>query len=271
MRPNGYGWKWIAILSLALLPAVSTPAQTTSVSSASSPQAVALATSAMAALTGNVQVNDVTLIGTATRTAGSDIETGTITLKALGTADSRMDFVSSDGTRSEIRNSAGGVPQGSWIGPDGASHAMAGHNCLTDAAWFFPTLTILSQASNPSVVVQYIGQETRNGASVQHLRFTQPPSATTDPTGLLASLSTEDVYLDSASLLPASILFNTHPDANANINIAVEMDFSDYQASNGVMVPFSIHELLNGSLFLDITIQSASVNSGLPASEFTTQ
>ena len=258
--------KLSAILLLAFAMVLPARGQT-----ASDPQAVALTTSAIAALTGRAQISDVTLTGTATRTAGSDIETGAITLKALGTTDSRMDFVSSDGTRSEIRNSASGVPQGSWIGPDGASHPMAGHNCLTDAAWFFPTLTILSQAFNPGVVVQQIGQETRNGASVQHLRFAQPPSAAADPAGLLASLSTEDVYLDSNSLLPVAILFNTHPDNNASVNIAVEVDFSNYQASNGVMVPFSIHEHLNGSLFLDITIQSVSVNSGLPASDFIAQ
>jgi len=237
----------------------------------SDPQAIAFATNALAALTGTVQVSDVTLTGTATRTAGSDVETGAVTLKALGTANSRMDLSTSSGTRSEIRTNASGFPQGTWIGLDGTSHTIASHNCLTDAVWFFPAFSILSQAANVNVLATYVGQETRNGASVQHLRFTQPLSATADPTGLLTALTTEDIYLDPNSFFPVAILFNTHADSNAAVNVAVEIDFSNYQVTGGAQAPTRIQELLNNSLFLDITVQSVTLNSGLTQSTFSTQ
>jgi hypothetical protein len=237
----------------------------------SDPQAIALATKALSALTGTVQASDVTLTGTATRTAGSDVETGAVTLKALGTGNSRMDLSTSAGARSEIRTNANGLPQASWIGFDGASHAMAGHNCLTDAVWFFPAFSILSQAANANVLATYVGQETRNGESVQHLRFTQPLSATADPSGFLTSLTAEDLYLDANSFLPIAILFNTHADSNAGVNIAVEIDFSNYQSTGGAPVPLRIQQLINNSLFLDITVQSVTLNSGLTQSTFSTQ
>jgi hypothetical protein len=231
------------------------------------PQAVALATQALAALTGTTQVSDITLTGTATRKAGSDIESGSITLKALGNPDSRFDLVVSTGTRSEIRNASGGTPQGSWITPDGVSHAMAYHNTLTDAAWFVPELTVLSQLSNPNLVASYVGQETRAGAAVQHLHFAfQSPSP--DPTGLFQSLSAEEVYLDASTFLPVALTFNAHPDIDAGTNISVEIDFSSYQSVNGVQVPFRVQKLLNGTLFLDVTVQSVQINSGLTSAAF---
>lgn len=242
--------------------------QTIPTPSASDPQAVALAGKALIALTGSVQVSDVTLTGTATRTAGSDIETGTITLKALGATNSRMDLSTASGTRSEIRTNASGFPQGIWMGPDGTTHGMAGHNRLTDAVWFFPAFSILNEAGSANVLATYVGQETRNGSSVQHIRLTQPTSATGDPTGLLALLSTEDVYLDANSLLPVAILFNTHPDNNAGQNIPVEIDFSNYQPTGGAQVPLTIQELLNNSPLLNITIQTVTLNSGLTLSQF---
>ena len=232
-----------------------------------SPQAVTLATQALAALTGTTSVTDMTLTGTATRTAGSDVESGTVVLMALGGSSSRMDLSFSNGTRHEVRNLSNSTPQGTWIGLDGVSHAFAMHNCITDAAWFVPQLSVLSQLSNPNLIVSYVGPETRNGAAVQHLHFAIQ-NATADPTGLLQSLSTEEVYLDASTFLPVAFAFNTHPDNDELTNIPVEIDFSNYQAVNGVQVPFRVQKFLNGSLFLDVTVQSAVLNSGIPQSDF---
>lgn len=271
----------VATLLLAPLALVASPAfaQSSSGAAVNNPQAVAFAAGALAALTGSVQVNDVTLTGTATRTAGSDVETGNITLMALGTSYSSTSLATSDATFSEIRNlDANNNRQGFWSSPGGTYQTMANHNCLTDAVWFFPVMTVLSQISNPNVTATYVGQETRNNESVQHLRFTtQLPSVASgvslsaNASAFVTSLTEEDVYLDSNSLLPVAILFNAHPDNNAATNILVEVDYSDYQTSGGVQVPFRIQELLNNSLFLDVTIQSVSLNSGLSAANFSAQ
>jgi hypothetical protein len=262
--------KRLAILASIFLLSSPLYSQQTPTSVASNPAAVSLATKSLAALTGTTQIADVTLTGTATRTAGSDIESGNITLKALGTLNSRMDLIVSSGTRSEIRNASNGLPQGQWLAPTGSVSSMATHNCFTDAAWFFPALTVLSQASSPSVTVTYIGPETKNNISVQHLHFALNSTTQTTGTGNpIITLSSTDIYLDATSLLPVALAFNTHPDNDTLVNIPIEVDFSNYQAVNGVQVPFRIQKFLNGSLFLDLTIQSASLNSGLTDSAFT--
>jgi hypothetical protein len=235
---------------------------------AQNPQAVALAMGAIAALTGTTQVRDVTLTGIATRTAGSDIESGGVTLRALGTTEARTDLSLTSGALTEMRNSSNGSPQGFWIGIDGAVHFMASQNCLTDAAWFFPALTGLSQTSNPNLSITYVGQETKNGVSVQHLVFVYSAAQTPGIIKPVTGLGSTDVYLDSSSLLPVAFAFNLHPDSSAFINIGVEVDFSNYQAVNGVQIPFHIQKFMNGTLFLDVTIQSAILNSGLADAVF---
>jgi hypothetical protein len=235
---------------------------------ASDPQAVSLANQAFSALVGATTINDVTLTGTVVRTAGSDVGTGSITLKALGTSQARLDLNLSDGQRSEIRNLPNGIPQGYWVAPNSTVHSAANHNNMTDAAWFFPALTVLSQASNSNYLFTFVGQETRNGTTVQHIRAAQNFSSTVDPSGLAIRLSTEEIYLDANSLLPVALTFNTHPDNDALSNIPVEVDFSSYQVVSGVKIPFRVQQYLNGTLFLDLTVQSAALNTGLTSAAF---
>jgi hypothetical protein len=258
-----------AVAFLCCIFALPATAQQASTSATQGPTAVSLATYSIGALSGRVQIADITLTGTATRTAGSDTGSGTATLKALGTSNSRMDLSLSDGTFSEIRTAQNGAPQGQWLAASGSYNNMAAHNCLTDTAWFFPALTILSQLSNPNLLATYIGQETKAGVAVYHLRLSiQSPN---DPTGLLQQLSVEDLYLNASTYLPVALVFQTHPDSDALTNILVEVDFSNYQSINGVLIPLSVRKYLNGSLFLDITIQSAVLNSGLSQSAFAAQ
>jgi hypothetical protein len=232
----------------------------------SDPQAVKLASQSIAALTGGNAINDVTLNGSVTWSGGAAPETGTTTLLASGTGESRMNLTLPSGTRAEIRDASTGVAQGQWIAQDGSSGLFAQQNCATDAVWFFPALGSL--AAGPNVVLSYIGPETRNGAAVQHI---QSYIYQSNPSGITPSpqqLSTMDFYLDATTSLPVSIAFNAHPDNTASANLSVEVDFSNYQALSGVMVPTHIQRALQGNVLVDIVISGASFNTGLPISDF---
>jgi hypothetical protein len=176
-----------------------------------------------------------------------------------------MDLVLSEGIRTEIRDSQTGIPRGEWKTPENVSGSFASHNCLTDAAWFYPALGSLNGGSN--VVISYVGQETRNGLSVQHLRSYRysPGQTSTAP----QQLSTMNFYLDARTTLPVSITFNTHSDTDASTNLLVEIRFSNYQNTNGAFVPMHIQKYQDGSLTLDLNISSLAFNSGLQLSNFT--
>ena len=232
----------------------------------SDPQALVYAAQSIAAMSGGTTVSDVTLTGNVSWN-GPGAGSGKATLRALGTGESRMDLALSAGTWTEIRDAQTGMPLGQWTAPSGTSGYFAYQNCQTDAVWFFPVLGSL--AAGPNVVLSYIGQETLNGESVQHIQsyiYEANPPAGVTPT--LQQLSTMDFYLDSTTLLPAAIIFNAHPDDVASSNLNAEIDFSNYQSLNGAMVPTTIQETSQGAVIASITVTAASFNTGLSLSLF---
>ena len=165
---------------------------------------------------------------------------------------------------------------GAWIGTDGTVTPFAGQNCLTDGAWFFPAFTSLA-ASDPNIALTYVGTEQRSGVGVYHLRSYRNASALSaqfSPASAIAQLtqlSTTDIYLDGQTFLPVALTFNAHPDKNALVNIPVEIDFSNYQTMNGILVPKHVQKYYQGVLLLDFQITNVAVNTGIPSSNFSIQ
>lgn len=234
------------------------------------PQALFLAQKSMAALTGGTPITDVTISANVTSLLGSDNEAGTATLRAKGTAESRIDLSLPSGRRSEVRDIANGIPAGAWSTNGNAPTAMALHNAWIDASWFFPPLSSLSQTANPQFVFAYVGQEQHDGLSVQHIRSYQVPGSAVANVSI-PSLSTMDFYLDPNSYLPLAIGFNLRSDNNIGVSVPVEIRFANYQAVNGTQVPFHCQQIMNGSLILDAIVTSAALNTGLLDSTFTLQ
>jgi len=236
------------------------------------PQATTLVSQSLQAADGTTVLTDVTLTGTATRTAGSDIESGTVTLRALGGLDGRMDLTLTNGPRSEVINQSHGTT-GEWSGPDGAQHAMAQHNSFVPAAWFFPALALAQALNDPSIQLAYVGQEMKESVAVQHIRFWRMIPAGISSDGqikLFEHLTSADVYLDAANSLPVALDFNLHPDGNELLDIPVKVRYSDYQKLNGILLPGRVQKFINNSLLLDLNITGAAVNTNLSPAEFGT-
>jgi len=234
----------------------------------SDPQALSLVSQSMTALTGGTSISDVTLSGTATWSNGTANETASATLMAKGSGESRFDMTLSAGPRSEIRNDASTTSQGESLATDGSVNPWAYQNCLVNAAWFFPQLSVLGATGESTLIFLYVGQETRNGGTVWHIqsyRYSQSNTPTT------RQLSTMDIYLDAATFLPSAFVFNVHPNNDSTQSIPVEVDFSAYQALSGVQVPFRIQRYVAGNLGFDLSVTSAQFNSGLPDSLFAIQ
>jgi len=232
-------------------------------------QALLLLQRSAAALSGGQTLTDVTLSGTARRIAGSDDGTGTAVLQAIATGAGRIELSLSSGQRSEVCNLTATTPAGAWSGPDRVSHAVAYHNLLTEPAWFFPSFPIARRLSSSGYVATYVGHETHNAQVVEHVSVSKtPPAQAGAGAPFVQHLTQVEFFLDSTSLLPVAISFNTHPDSNVLLDIPVEIDFSDYRAINGSQVPFHIQKYFNNSLSLDFQASSVTLNTGLTASTF---
>ncbi len=258
-----------AVLAAILLHSLAAAAQVTTPTAppvaTRDAQAIALAATSLKALTGGTTLSDLTLQGNATYISGSDEEMGPATLLASGNSMSRTVLSLTDGQRVEIRNG----PAGDWIGTDSVEHPMATHNCWPDADWFYPGLSFQALSTDAGLGIAYVGVESKNGLAVQHVRlFRIIAGQTADTTTLIQGLSAVDLYLDAASYFPLFLDFNLHPDDDLNLNIPVEVQFSNYQAGGGIEVPTHVQKYVNGSLQLDLAISAASVNSGLPPADF---
>ena len=232
----------------------------------SDPVAVSLATKSVAALTGGNVIIDTTLNTNVISILGVDSETGTAVFQAKGLALSRVDLNLSSGNRTDVRNLTNGIPAGAWAKNGSTAGAYALHNAWTDAAWFFPALSSLSQTANANFIFRSIGQEQHGGLSTQHIQVYLTQLGIFSG---LQHLSTLDIYLDPISFLPLAIGFNVHPDNDMNTDIPSEIRFAKYQAVNGVQVPFHFQRIFNGNVVLDATVTSATVNTGLQDSLFT--
>jgi hypothetical protein len=237
--------------------------------SAADTQATVLLQRAFAALTGSQSLSDVTLSGTARRIAGSDDETGTAVFKAVVSCAARTDLSFSSGPRSEVRDLSAVIPAGAWSGPDGISHTIPFHNLLSEPTWFFPAFAIARRLSASGYVATYVGQETRNSQTVEHISVSQTSLFQAAPDGIsFERLTQVDLFLDSTTMLPASMSFNIHPDNNLLIDIPIEVRFSEYRLVSGAQVPFHVQKLLNNGLILDLRFQTATLNTGLSAADF---
>lgn len=244
-------------------------------SPANASAAVPMLQQSLRVLAAGNSVNDATLTGSARWIAGSDDETGTVIFNALATGQARMDLALPSGPRTEVWLNSGsleGNVSGQWSGPDGVVHPMALHNLMTDSSWFFPAMTLTKWISNPGYAASYVGQETRNGETVQHITVSLLATVfSPEMSSTFQHLSKTEIYLDSASGLPVALAFATHPDNNGLLDIPVEIHLSDYRTVSGVQIPFRLQKFVNNSLLLDIHLEAASINSGLSENAFTIQ
>jgi hypothetical protein len=227
-------------------------------------KAVALATQSLAALTGKSAIADVTLTGSV-ELNGTDAGTGV--LKALGTEESRIDLTTSSGASTELRDAQSGSPRGQWGSGAQNAKAIPLQNCQTDAVWFFPALTSLGGRGNRNL--KYLGQETHNDVTVEHVRsYLLDAKLPRDVGSRVETLTAVDFYLDAATLLPIALSFNVHPNDDNNVDLLTEIQFSNYQNINGVMVPMKIQKYLQGNLLLDFTVSNVALNTDLSMTDF---
>jgi len=232
------------------------------------PAALTLAKLSVQAILGNQSLTDATLQGTANYSAGSDQESGAFTLEVKGNQESKLVLNLSGGTRQEIRQ----VQAGAWVGLDGQKRAMALHNCLIDASSLLPVFTLQAALANPNIAAVYFGQATVNGVTADHLQFSQVVAGQGQKmTTEIQQLSTMEIYLDASSHVPLAVGFSIHPDDNLRLSVPAEIRFSGYQQLGGIQVPTRVQKFLQGTLTLDLAVQSIATNSGIPDSDFSTQ
>jgi hypothetical protein len=214
----------------------------------------------LAAMVGQSSIQDVTLTGNAEVIAGGNDETVPVTFKALSNGSTGEQLNLSAGVMNEVRIYGSSGPTGTWTSGDGVQHTISGQNLITGSAWFSPAIVISQMISNPALTLVYVGGE---GGLFHFQVYQQQPNASGATGELLQHLTQMDIYLSSTTLEPVTLQFNAHAESNANVDVPVTIQYSNYQTVNGVSMPFRVQRFFNNSLALDFQIQSADINSGI--------
>lgn len=216
------------------------------------------------AFSGGKPVRSIDISGNATWHAGSLEDSGSVTLKGSADGSSQMQLqLVATGAKNEAFSGAGSNATCQWSAASAVSHEIDFGNCLQSAVWFLPALSLqpglVSSAVN--AVDLGIGPVGSNSNSYRHIQSQVIPSnLPAQITKSLEQQSTMDLGVDPASLLPAVLSYSVRPDNGANVQIAIEVRYSDYRTVDGVRIPFHIERLINGSLQLDIVVSSAQIN-----------
>jgi hypothetical protein len=135
-----------------------------------------------------------------------------------------------------------------------------------------PALLLVGLLS-PTALLTSAGREEHGGVAVDHVRYTKafPELGTSWLARVRQTLSNVDLYFDANSHLLLFAVYQLHPDHDFSLDIPVEIRFADYRNVRGTAIPYRIQRVTNGSLNLDLIVDSASINSGLSDSDFALQ
>lgn len=226
--------------------------------------AIALAQKSVAAMATTVPL-DSSAAGNITIVEGSTTQNGTISIQTLGTGNTSETINLPEGQRSVVFSYGFAKETNGTQSVNPVVELM-----VTDQCADFPLPILVAALNNTDEGFQYIGQETLNGATVQHIKiwdsFSSKPRMQK-----LAPLSTRDVWLDGTLNLPVKIAYLRQAGRGAVSSIRMEVFFSNYTTLNGVQYPYLINKSFNGTPWQTITIQNVSFNTGLTDSQFQTE
>jgi hypothetical protein len=190
-------------------------------------------------------------------------EDGQLTLKARGLTQFRLDSNVSEGTWSFIVNNG----SGRLVVPSGKISNIASHNTVNVGSLTWPILAVNAVLLDGTTTVIDKGLVRLNNEQVRQIHVEQ--NFTIDPNSILCKLTQRDYFFDTSTLALVRVEDERHPDNDAVHGALLHvLDFWDFRAVNGVLVPFSIREKVADQETWKIQLTSASFNAGLPDSDF---
>ncbi len=223
------------------------------------PKAVALLSGAMAALGGpGIAAVADTRAEITVRSFGSDtVAEVPVVLKTLGRKAWRIEGGNAGNGPATVVNGDWGVSQS-----DGEVRRFPTVAVAEAGNWRIPWLTIIADVNDPEVEVTYV--EVEQGGGVHHVRLHRK----TRDAGLAEVLQPCDVLLDAQTGLPLKLTFSAHPPENLLVSIPIEIEYSDYRAFSGLLIPTRIRHSILGQLMSEILVTQFSINTGLSPADF---
>jgi hypothetical protein len=208
-------------------------------------------------------IQDITETGTVTYNWNDPI-TASVTIKNRGLQQFRLDAVLPDGQQSTVINGGSGLQTDA----NGTVRAISRQSLSDLACTPFPYQSFIQALQDSSVSIVSNGLLTHNGASVYDVRIQKNYSADQDPEGNRGIREARDFYIDPNTFLVVSISDRLYSDATTSQSIVHEILYSNYQTENGVAMPLTISETLDGNTGVTLQLSQVTFNTGLTDSAF---
>jgi len=229
------------------------------------PQAISVIAQALNAAGGVAAlsaIRDYTATGTVTYYWGGEEVKGSVTVKSRGSGQFRLDATLPEGVRSWSVNNGEGMRKEA----NGDMNPIEYHNGVNFGNFTDPLLSLAADSQDPTVSIAYVGLETLDGAQVHHIHTQKVLEQ--DRFAMLGRLTRKDFFINATTFQVVSTLDMAHPKNESDVDKSHEVDFSDYQAVDGVLVPFTISEVLIGQHTFTIQLQQITFNGSINDSDF---
>jgi hypothetical protein len=186
---------------------------------------------------------------------------GAVTVSGLGLGQFREDATLPTGARSfAIGNNQGTATknQTGVVRPLNFRY----QNPLMKSSVIIPCWQLAAALNDPLFAVSYRGTTQIDGLTVYDVRIQLAPPGPPDHNGVTAEYFGADFFIDAAT-------FQIHMTQDVVIyHLARTVRYSSYKPVNGVSVPFSIDEEINGNPTRTIQLSQIIFNAGLQDSDF---
>ncbi len=228
------------------------------------PQAMAVLRNAFVALGGASanSIQDTVIQANLTAAPNQGGGTGTATFKTKG-GKIRSD-ASSNGKTGTAIFSNGQEFRSSEKGLRAAHSANADHKRIEH----LPALMLLQELARTDFSAAYVGEETLEGHTIQHVRLFRVSSRNAAVDATVTKNSELNIFVDAQTSRIVKISFPYVAENDWRQSLPMEILYDDYRVVNGIAIPFHQRYFYNGEPAGELQFTSVAVNQGTPDSVF---
>jgi hypothetical protein len=209
---------------------------------------------------------DTTATGTVVVIAGTDTETGTARILTKGLNESLEEISLQNGiSRVVYSNGAAAILA---AGSDLQEASM--ERTASSQSAVYPLPLIARIMSSPDSMYELIGTEDVQGLSCLHVR-TWNSFASHPKVQFLSEFTKKDIWVEVQTGLVRRLSYEVRDAGGAVPRLSMDIYYSDYRSIGVGLYPFDVKESMNGTPWMEISIQSAVANTGLADSAFQIQ
>ncbi len=231
------------------------------------PQAIAVVTHALTAAGGAsaiAAVQDFTATGNITYYWADEEVGGTVKVKHRGITKFRLDASLAGGTRAVVARDGTGFVRKT----DGGEMILGRPLAVNLGSTTFPIMRLSAALQDASTSLTYLGPVTHNGQQVYEVKARMTYSPSDDSSGRLGELTEKEFFIDVNSLQVICVRDMAYLRDNFSVGIQHEVQFADFRQINGLAVPFSVTETINGQRTMAIQLNAITFNTNLTDSDF---